>query len=83
MSIEEVQAKLQQAGQRAEHFRRLASNPSLSPEAALAAHNRMRSNHAAARLYQKALEYEIEKAEAAHSPPCYKASLPRATDSAE
>jgi hypothetical protein len=78
MSVEEVRAKLRQAQQRAEHFRKLASNPTLSLRAALAAHHRLRSNKAAVKLYRKALVYEIEKAKAVHRPPPYTVSPPLA-----
>jgi uncharacterized membrane protein YccC len=63
MSIAEVERKLALARQNQAHFEALARHPKLSPRAALAAHNLARSHRAAAALYQKALDYERQKAQ--------------------
>lgn len=71
MSIEEVRAKLRQAEANREHWRKVAADPKLSTPAALPAHNLHRSYQAAAKLAQKALDYELAKAQ-----PPYETSPP-------
>jgi chorismate-pyruvate lyase len=65
MSIAEVRRKLKLAQANLYHYRRLADHPNLSFWARLAARNSAISHQAAAQLYQKALDYELRKEQAA------------------